>query len=169
MFKMLYQELVIRLEEEVGRLKYIDQDLGQLDHYEVGKRPPVQFPCLLIDFTDASFEDFGSNVQLASVTISLRLGFTPYTSANNLQTGGFAKKALQFYDIEADIQRALHGYTLSDGDFRELARLSASTEKRLDSIRVRNLVYTIEFEDDSTKEVKATKKATMYFKNIPPN
>lgn len=162
-FKLLYQELVKRLVDQVGEIKYIDQDLGQL---EVNERPPVRFPCVLIDLSDATFDDVGENYQLATVSISLRLGFAPFTSANSIQKDSFSDKALQFYDIEAKIHKALHGHTLEnpDADFRELTRVSASTEQREPEIRVRQLVYNIEFEDDTTKDIEATTNADLYFK-----
>lgn len=160
MFKLLYTEIMTRLLREVPEIKYIDQDLGQLDYYN-GSRPPVGFPAVLIDFSEATFEELGvNNVQLATVTVNIRLAFTPYTSANNLQIGSFAEDALEFYELENKIHKALQGHNLTD-DFRELYRMNAVTEKRDDAMRVRNIAYGVGFEDDSTIELDTKMQASL--------
>ena len=43
----IFSAVQSRLQQKVSELKWIDFDFGQLDAYEL--RPPVQFPCALID------------------------------------------------------------------------------------------------------------------------
>ncbi len=57
--------------------RYVDQDLGQLEM----ERPPVLWPCVLIDIDEMSFRNMTDAAQLGTVKVVLRLGFPPLGSA----------------------------------------------------------------------------------------
>lgn len=151
-FANLYLKLVDRLTAEVPELRYIDQDYGQLENYTL--RPPVSFPCLLIEMGDFDFEDLGgTNMQTASGLLLMRLAGEAWSASNNLSTGQIMEKALEYYDLEQKIYVALHGWR-AEG-FSRLLRRKAVKEQRDDTnVRVRVLAYEWGFQDDTASPVK---------------
>ena len=76
MNKDIFVSLCDRLEKEVPSLRWIDEDLGQLN---VGNstRPAVDFPCCLIDIEYSGCRDLTDLCQLVDLKITLKLAF-PY-------------------------------------------------------------------------------------------
>ncbi|TAN18814.1 MAG: hypothetical protein EPN37_04440 [Chitinophagaceae bacterium] len=146
-FVNLFYALQAQIQSLVPAIRWIDQEMGQLEHYT--ERPPVSWPCVLIDFDGWSFENMGRNCQTAEGDIILRLGFAPFSYSNQLSPVKDA--ALAFYDVEFSLHQALHDW--QPGGFSHLTRLTANTEKRHDAIRVRMLRYHTAFEDYSTQPV----------------
>lgn len=149
----LYLKLLNRLKTKVPDLRYIDQDLGQLENY--GLKPPVSWPCCLIDIEEFQFSDTaGANVQEAQGIISLRIGLVKYTDSNNLVPDNIRPNALKYYEIEQQVYEALQGW--EDDGFSRLLRRGAGTERREDDIRVRVLKFAVSWQDDSAS-LKKTK------------
>jgi hypothetical protein len=122
--------------------------LGQLEHYE--GRPPVSWPCALIDVDGFDFSDVGGdNEQIGEGFLIIRLGVPAYSPANNLAPGVVRLKALEYYNIEQKIQVALHGWR-TEG-FSKLLRRKSTLEDRNDPVRVRVIPYAVSFDDDTTK------------------
>lgn len=147
-----------RIVAQVPEIRYIDQDLGQLDFYQ--ERPAVSWPCVLLDVGDFTFSNYGNLSQSGEGQIVIRLGFTPFSSANSKAPDLVKFKALKFYDIEHKLVNALHGWTPDTGDYGNLIRVSATTEKREDPFRVREIRFKLAFEDFSTQRAKLTAAAT---------
>src|ERR1044072_5029205 len=100
-FANLFLLLQERIQDEVPDIAFIDQDMGQIN---VGVTEfPVTFPCLLIDFENFDFKNLSENVQTASGTVLLKLGFAPYSSSDSSSTEESKEAALQFYDMEWDL------------------------------------------------------------------
>lgn len=145
-FSLLLQQLQQRISSTVTDIAYIDQDLGQIDHYGPG-RPAVLWPCLLIDFTDTSFENMGNNAQTATCNVLLRLAFNPYSSSTSGTPTNYQQQALQYYETEWALYNALEGWRPTG--FSTLSRTQAYTEKRDDRLRVRVQSFSLAFEDHS--------------------
>lgn len=148
-FSTLLIALQDRIKTEIPDIRWIDQDLGQLESY--GDRPAVSWPCALIDFTNFRYEDASDLIQFAEGTVTIRLAFPPFSNTNSLTPTNFKEKALQFYDIEWAIYKALHGWK-PDG-YGYMSRTNVSTEKRNDIIRVRQISFSITFEDYNAQPV----------------
>lgn len=157
-FAQLFIALQERIKTAVPEIRWIDQDLGQLEYYE--QRPAVSFPCVLIDFNSTTFDQESQLVQWGNVSIELRLAFPPFSSANNVAPAATKENALKYYELEQKLFVALHGWQPDSGICQPLTRISAATEKREDPFRVRSLMFTTAYEDDS-----ATPSAT----NIQPD
>ena len=136
-----------RILTEVPAIAFIDQELGQLRN---GNRPPVSWPCILIDFEDFVFKDLGENVQTASGTVVLRLGFAPHSNSSSVTPAPYLEKAFAYYDLEWILHKAIHGWSPGT-DMGAFARIAAATQKRNDNYRVREIRYSIAFEDYSAK------------------
>lgn len=149
--KSPFATLFLQLQEKIGHditdIKYIDQDLGQLN---VKARPPVSWPCVLIDFENFRFKNLGENVQTGRGTVVLRLGFASHSNTTATTPADYREEALKYYDIEWAIHRSLHGWSPGD-EFGSLSRSSAITQERTDNYRVRELRYKIAVDDYSTK------------------
>ena len=146
-FANIFLALQQRVQTEVPVITYIDQDLGQL---KPGIRPPVSWPCVLIDFEDFNFDNMGDNVQIAKGTVVFRLGFAPYSNTGSTTPSPYLEQALGYYDIEWAMHQVIQGWSPGD-DYGHLTRTSVLTQKRPDNYRVRELRYSLAFEDYSTK------------------
>ncbi len=147
-------------------IPWINQDLGQLEHDNGSGRPAVAFPACTIDIEDTTFENLGDNTQTGIARICIRIAFPPYSNTSNLTPAPYRNDALYFYDLETAVHIALQGYTPGiitiDGTttppitadlsntWGHLIRLRTATEQRNDTIRVRQLHYTITLLDDTT-------------------
>lgn len=152
LFAQLFLLLQTHIKLKVPEIRYTDLDLGQLEYYET--RPAVSFPCVLIDFPSAQYSDHSFNTQWGNFSISCRLGFSPFSSANSLAPDLSKEKALQFYEIENKLYVALQTFD-AGGIIQPMTRISIATEKREDPYRVREMIFTTATEDDSAKIVYA--------------
>lgn len=107
-FSTLLIALQDRIKTQIPDIRWIDQDLGQLENY--GDRPAVSFPCVLIDFQNFQYEDASDLIQFAEGTVNFRLAFAPFSNTNSLTPVSYQEKALQFYDLEWALYKALHGW-----------------------------------------------------------
>ncbi len=103
-FANLFLALQQRIQAEVSIIRHIDQDLGQL---KTSSRPPVSWPCVLIDFETFDYENLAENVQTVTGTIVFRLGFAPHSNTAQATPALYAQQAITCYDIEWDLHLAL--------------------------------------------------------------
>lgn len=146
-FAQIFLALQQHIATNAAAIKYTDQDLGQL---KPGSRPPVSWPCVLIDFEDFNFSDLGQNVQAATGVVVIRLGFQPISNSSQATPTAYLQQAIGYYDIEWALHTALQGWSPGDA-FGRFCRVSAGTQKRNDSYRVREIRYSLAFEDYSTQ------------------
>ena len=147
-FGNIYVAILGQIQARVPAITHIDQELGQLKNV----RPPVSWPCVLVDFEDFRFENLGEHVQLASGIVVLRLGFAPYSNSTQATPGAYTEKALWYYGLEWALHKALQGWAPAGGT-GSLCRTATTTQKRTDNYRVRELRYSLSFEDYSTKRI----------------
>ena len=154
-FANLFLAIRQNLIDKVPSVAHIDQNLGQLSG-SIGMRgntkPSVNFPCVLIDFEDFSFSCLSENVQTAKGTIVLQLAFAPYSNSSQATPKENVAMAIKFYDIEFQMHKAFQDW--SPGDiYGSCNRISTTTQKRQDGYRVREIRYSIAFDDYSTKAI----------------
>lgn len=154
-FGTLFTLLQQRIKTQVPEIRYIEQDLGQLET----EHPPVTYPAILIDFNDWTFEDAAEGLQLATGTVSLRLAFEAFSLTSNMSPESFRNKALHFYDLEWQLYKALHGYKAEQ--YGHLMRTTVATETREDNLRVRLINFSCHFEDFMAQ-------ATYSLTDLPP-
>lgn len=146
-FAQLFIKLQTRIQQKVPAIKWVDQDLGQLEWYE--QRPSVAWPCVLIDFNSTTYDQMPGNEQWGNATFVLRLGFPAFSAANSATPQATKENGLQYYELEQLLYQAIQGYD-ADGLIQPATRLSAYTEKREgDNFRIRALVFNTTFQDDS--------------------
>lgn len=159
-FGNLYNEILNRLKTEVPEIRYVNHDLGQLEQ----PKPSVSWPCILIDLDEFEFTDVaGNNKQLADGFIVLRIGFQQWSKTSSITPDSVREKGLGYYELEAKIYKALHSW--APQGFGRLLRRKASTEKRDDDVRVRLLVFAVNFEDnDAAPEYETTPRPSLKIK-----
>lgn len=139
------------INDEVPEIRYISQDIGQLENYEI--RPSVSWPCTLIDIEDGVFSDTADqNIQIAQKIVSIRLGLVKYSDVNNLSPEAVKDAGLQYLELEHKIYSKLHGKAVQG--FGKFIRIADGTEKRDDDIRVRFVKFGVVYTDDSAKPVR---------------
>lgn len=128
--------------KEIPELRYIAEDWGQLDSFEM---KPVQFPCALIDFTGADYSSIGGNAQNADATLTLRVVQVQEQNSTNAPN---ANANFESYDLIEKVNKVLHGK-------HSLTRVSCRKIDRDDVLKEISLTYKFGFKDVSAiKEYK---------------
>ncbi len=150
-FAILYNQVVLRLKVKAPTLQYIEQDFQQLENYEM--RPPVKWPCALIEVDNFSFTDAGNELkQMATGILQVRIGQVAYSPSSGYSVQQIRDKALAFYKTEQEVYAALHGW--NPAGFGKLLRRAAATEARNDDLRVRVLRFEVSFEDTTNARAR---------------
>jgi len=156
LFGQLYLDLSAHIKASVSRIRWIDQDFGQLEVFEY--KPGVAFPCALIDFVQSGFSNLAMKSQMADLNITIRLGFAPFSSSAVLAPFDVKEKALEYYDIEQEVYEAVQGWqpVFEGNEYTQpFIRVNAQTEQRLSAsgtqdangLRVRVLLFNTQLED----------------------
>ena len=149
-FSKIYLALQDRITEECKAIRWVEQDFGQDNHKE---RPNVAFPAVLIDFTDAKYDELGNGGQTCMLTVRVRLLFATFSQSYNVAPDEVREKALEYFEVEKRLVDALHCWQPQDNVTgeplaRPLIRTSATSDNRGDNgLRIRELEFTTEFEE----------------------
>lgn len=149
----LFTAIQDRLVAKATSLKWVDQNFKQLENYHV--KPPVLFPCALIDLTGFSFEDMPDGAQKGSGRVVISVGTTPFTSSNMVTPTPQKEKALEFYELEWEIKNVLHNWTPVPG-MEKLTARNMDGQEREDTIRERVVVFECGYIDKGAVPVKTT-------------
>lgn len=147
MNKEIIESIADRIATEVQGLKWIDLDGGQLDGIE--GRPPVAFPCCLLDIAYPLCEDVGGTIQNVTCQVSIRIAFT-FTGATSYASGQIRTGSLAIFDLIGEVHTALQDW--STDQLGKFSRLSVMPEKRRDGLKVFRLIYQSIFEEDTAEE-----------------
>lgn len=144
----IYSQLLIAMQEhikeQIPAIQWCDQWWGQ-EQFEY--RPAVAFPALLIDFPSTNFSAEGDGSLFATINISLRLLFAPFSSSASTAPIEARQEALQYYEIEHLIIEAMHCWQ-PPIPCQSLTLTGITTENRNPEYRVRNLTFSTAFELD---------------------
>jgi len=144
----------------IPALRHIDHEYGQLEDYNTKDgKPPVSFPCVLIDIDQGTPSNTSDNSQLMVCSVILRIADAPHSGTGQSTPTTYKEKALNFYELEDTIHKALQGWEPGD-EYNALIRSSTITERREDYIRVRQVRYTTGFDDYTTANTQTKVAAT---------
>lgn len=149
----LQERLVAAIPDSVGTpgIRYVEQDLGQLDFYAT--RPAISFPAVLVDYTVTTYEQKQMKTQWAQLSgIQLRLAFDPLSNTSSLTPLQVREKGLQYFEIEQKIYLTLQDWTADGLLMLPMKRISAATEERQDPFRVRRIGFKSTYEDRTLQE-----------------
>lgn len=147
-FAKLYTKIQARIASNVPETKWTDFNLDQLNAFD-GERPPVDWPCTLIDFVETTFQQM-QGYQDGDVIVEFTLAWDEYLQTNSDTPEYVKEQALQYLELEHKYHLAFQGWNADGLLSNALIRVSATSEKREnDNLRVRRLVYKGTFSDGS--------------------
>ena len=144
-FSLLLLLIQDRIKNELPEILWDDQDMGQLESYEI--KPAVEFPCTLIDFLNTTYDQMGNQEQWGNQFIQFKLGFAPFSSTNSATPVKYRQKALEYYELEDKLYKVFQGWD-ADGLCQPLTRISAVKQERNDKYRARVITFSTTFQDD---------------------
>lgn len=145
MNKELFIALCDLLEAWVPELRWIDADEGQLNS-PAGQRPPVAFPCALIDMSYPQTEAINGGMEKIRAQFSLRIAFEGYGQTSSAAPAAVRERALERLDTLERIHKTLQWWNF-DRKINPLRRLRVTTERRQDGLKVYNMTYETSFID----------------------
>lgn len=102
--KTLFEHITKQL-QEITELRWIDFDSGQLQE----ERPPVVYPCALVEINLPRYEDIDSDTQRVYAEFTVCLAFNVIGETNSNAPISQRSLALQYFDIVEKVERKLHG------------------------------------------------------------
>lgn len=125
---------------ELSFIKWVDIDEGQLD---VPERPPVAFPCILLEMGYTAADTHQVRQQRVKATIELRVAFYPSGATNSATPKVVRNKSLARFDQLEELHQHLQGWR-PEGCLLPLRRERSTPELRGDGLKVYNCTYTTE-------------------------
>lgn len=129
---------------QLKKLQWVDIDKGQLEFYQ--NRPPVAFPCALINIEINKTENLGNNIQRCLIGCSIRIAFDYIGETSAKTPKGLTEQSLAYFDLLQAVYLALQGKKNGTGRFD---RQSLTEEKRPDGLKTINMRFTTEWIDKS--------------------
>ena len=130
----------------IPEVNYIDEDWGQLDYY--APNFPVQWPCVLIDVTDAEYGDIGvdkkaipRNRQQADAMVSLTIANLRLTNTSSKAPLLQKNNAFSINAVIQKIHDQVHGFN-PDANAGKLIRRSRRRVKRDDGVQEYTVTYS---------------------------
>ena len=125
-----------KLKTAVPELRWIDQDFGQFEL----EKPPVDFPCALIDIPDIQYSDSSNLEQIGDTTLTVRLGFRVYNRSNSKAPDMIKEKGRAHFAIIKKVYKVLHGHEDDEANYNTITRATMLRGKSIDP-----RVYTLGF------------------------
>lgn len=128
-------------------LKYIDENTGQIDSYSPNF--PVQWPCALIDITDANFSNLGinpnkkpKNRQLAEMLVEITVANIKLTNTSGLAPINQQNEAWSIFTLLNKIHAELQGFCPTDTSSK-LIRVNQHRNRRDDGVQEYKMIYSL--------------------------
>ena len=160
MRKFIYQSIVEKLQAEIPEIKHFDLWRNQLACIE--EEIPFELPAVLVEFRPIQWRHQGNAVREAAVEIALHV-----LTRQNTPTSAelpYSEEALQFFDLLADINRALYRHVKTAHNFRHdpLTATQSTTDNDFYEIRHDVEVFSCHAQDASAMpETLTIKKPTI--------
>ncbi len=140
--KQVFLDVTAQL-DTAPELKWVDEDKGQMNF----ERPPVLFPCALVDIQITNAEKMGGKLLRCDALVTVRMGFD-FTGNTSTKTPAAAReKSIAFYDVLESVKKLLNGW--SGGSFNPLEFKNQYPEKRPDGYKVVAMTFATQFLDDT--------------------
>jgi hypothetical protein len=150
----IIEKISKKLTSEVPELKYVDQDWGQMDFYS---RPPVKFPCALLDIQSAEYSNCGNFIQQGIVTVVIRVFDVKLSNqlgaASAEAPANQKENARKIWSLLKKINISLHAQDFLQEGYGLPVRRQLRRTKRNDGCYQNELFYTVQFTDKSMEAV----------------
>ncbi|MBN8668757.1 MAG: hypothetical protein J0M30_14765 [Chitinophagales bacterium] len=129
-----------RILDNIPEIRWIDADQGQLEFF-TSTRPPVVFPCALIDVQDITYRDMQDMMQQAIGNFTIRIAIEPAATFSSTTPTQYKEKAITHFELAGKVAKWLNNWR-ADGILTiDFTRKSLVTEKRDDPYRVLLLTF----------------------------
>ena len=145
MNKHLFIALCDLLEAQVPELRWIDADEGQINASN-NLRPPVAFPCALIDMTYPQTDALQAGGERVRAQFNIRVAVNGGGSTSSAAPEHIREKALERLDVLEKIHRTVQWWNY-DRQINPMRRQRVTTERRQDGLKVYTMTYETEFID----------------------
>ncbi|TYB74574.1 hypothetical protein ES675_00070 [Bizionia algoritergicola] len=141
--------VIQNIQDKVSTLPipYVDEDWGQLDYYSPNF--PVKWPCVLIDVTNAQFDNLGQdkgaapvNRQTANTMVSLTIANLKLTNTSQRAPQNQKNAGFSIWKLQKDIHALIHGWRPAEWTGK-LTRVSMQRIKRDDGVQEYTVVYSL--------------------------
>ena len=103
---------------------------------------------MLIDFPNSDYSDVGDDAQFGDIVVAIRLLVAPFQQSYEGAPVEVVKGALEYFEIEHKIVKALNNWMPSNGYCQPLKRRRISSNNRNDiGLRIREIHFTTAYED----------------------
>ncbi len=148
--ELIIKKIQERLSSEVPDLKYVDQDWGQMDFFV---KPPVKFPCALIDIQSAQYSNTGEFVQQGTAQVVIRLFDIKLSNSSHLAPEGQKESVKRIWLLLKDVNKAIHAQNFLPKGYGLLIRDEMRRTKRDDGCFQTELHYSLQFTDNSCQPI----------------
>lgn len=140
----LYITIIERLIFALPELKWIDIDKGQMRE----ERPPVAFPCALVNIIMPRCKDLNDTIQHcnALITVSLCFDFTANRTASAYSVEE-RKKSFEYLALSRKLYQKLQGWE-AEG-LSPLSRVSTGEPLIRNGYKITDSTFAVEFNDES--------------------
>ena len=143
------KDVFIDVEQHLHQIPglYVAEDWGQLNF----EKPPVNFPCALIDLGEAKYSQVGNRFQMAEATLNIILADVQFQGIVPTARERDRQRAFGIFNLIDKIHSRLHG---QQGDrYSPLTRLEVKKIMRPDLIREFVMVYRFGYTDTSASSI----------------
>lgn len=140
--KQVFIDIEQRL-EQIPSLRYISEDWGQLNF----EKPPVKYPCALIDLGEAEYSQTGNHAQMAEAIARITIADIQYQGIHPGAPGANRERAFEIFDLIDAVNHALHGQ--GGENYTRLCRQSIKKVMRPDLVREFVITYAFSYTDMS--------------------
>lgn len=113
---MILDTILQKIQEQIATLpkvNHVDENWGQLD---MMPKPPVKFPCVLIDINEADFSDLKFPEQEGTFKIFIHVADLKLSNGSYRSTAAQKGKSWQIYNLLEDVHKKLQGFRPEGGD-----------------------------------------------------
>ena len=166
------KSIPISTDNNNSALRMIAEDTGQLQD-EV---PALSYPCVLINLDDNNPTSLAENCQIGVINVNLKLVCKVFSNTGSLTPQAVKEKGLSPGDLKNKIHGKVQGWSPSDEQvpvqedadqpsgwvdvFGSMDRIKDFRNKQREDLYIRELVYSVGYQDYSTKTIRATAPAT---------
>lgn len=132
--------------KEITSIRLIDLEKGQMNY----ERPPVVFPCILVDIQYPKTQNLNHVIQHVQARIVLRVCFDFTGNTSSDTPDEVLQQSLDYLDVVESVYKKFQGWRNSE--LNPFTRSSCVPEKRNDAYKVVPIVFNTEFHDRSAAD-----------------
>lgn len=143
--KNLFKAITAQL-DAIPRIKWVDEEKGQMNYNPSLERPPLLFPAALVTISLPNTQNYNQSKQQAQAQVRIQLCFDFTGNTNTKTPAADRDRSLAYYDVVDEVYQALQGFSTSE--FNELERRNFSHLLRPDQYKTVVITFVTDFLED---------------------